>query len=140
MLSRQSGIIRYVWATAGVATPFGAVYCLLLCLLTDAIEAFGRLPSYGLFLTWGGVEDLFVLNSVVLGWASVVAWERMAGIAGAVLLLFALPSCIAAIGGGFVVALVFLPSLSDPVWEMAAYSLVSVLGASIVRVYLGKIL
>ena len=115
------------------------MYCLLLCLLSDAIEAFDRLPTYGLFLTWGGVEDLFVLNSVVLGWASVVACERTAGTAGVVLLLFVLPLCIAAIGGGFAVALVFVPCVSDAMWQMMVYSLVSVVGASILRVYLGEI-
>ncbi|MCH7704037.1 MAG: hypothetical protein IIB61_02910 [Planctomycetes bacterium] len=66
--------------------------------------------------------------------------ERRAGAVGPVVLLFALPCCFAAIGGGFAITSLFLGSLSDGMKEMLAYSLVSAVGASALRSYLANII
>ena len=109
-------------------------------MLRDAIEAFDKVSAYTNLSRWGGVEDLFVLSSGVLGWVSVAVCARTVGAAGPVLLLFALPSWMGAIGGGFAVAAALLACSCDGMWEMMTYSLVSVVGVSILRVYLSNIL
>ena len=81
-----------------------------------------------------------MLNSLVLGWVSAVVSERRTGAVGPVVLLCALPCCFAAIGGGFAVTPLFLGGLSGAMKEMLAYSLVSAVGASVLRSYLANIL
>ena len=110
------------WPLGLLALPFGTVYCLLLCFLSDSIEVYDELPGNS---EWGGVEVLFVLNSGVLAWVSVVVSERRTETEGFLALLFAFPWCFAAIGGGFAVALLFLGSLSDAMMEMLVFSVVS---------------
>lgn len=122
-----------------LAMPFGTVYCLLLYLFPDSIEAYVRMRTYTAISRWGGVERLFVLNSLVLGWVGAVVSERRAGAVGPVVLLFALPCCFAAIGGGFAISPLFLGGLSGAMKEMLAYSLVASVGASILRAYWGSI-
>ena len=138
----QNGIalLKRLWPLGLLAMPFGTVYCLLLYLFPDSIEAYVRMRTYTAFSRWGGVERLFVLNSLVLGWVGAVVSERRAGAVGPVVLLFALPCCFAAIGGGFAIASLFLVSLSGAMKEMLAYSLVSAVGASVLRSYLANIL
>lgn len=139
MFQRPIERLGISWSLGFIALPFGAVYCLLLCLFPDSIEAYVKMRTDVDFSTWGGVEVLFVLNSAGLGWASVVALERRTGAAGPVVLLLALPCCLAAIAGGFALAPLFLGSLSGAMREMLTYSLVSALVASVLRVYLGNI-
>lgn len=131
MFQNRIAILKRSWPLGVLALPFGTVYCLLLCLFPDSIDAYVKMRWY----TEGGVENLFVLNSAVLGWVSVVVSERRTGAAGFILLLIALPCCFVAIGGGFAIAPLFLGSLSDAMKEMLAYSLVSVVGAGAFRAY-----
>ena len=138
----QNGIVvlKRLWPLGLLALPFGAVCCLLLVLFPDSIEAYVQMRAYNIFSRWGGVERLFVLNSVVLGWVSVIVSERRTGAVGPVVLSFALPCCFVAIGGGFALSPLFLGSLSGAMREMLAYSLVSAVGASVLRAYLANIL
>lgn len=137
----QNGIafLKRLWPLGLLALPFGTVYCLLLYLFPDSIEAYVKMRAYTIFSRWGGVERLFVVNSLVLGWVSVIVSQRRTGAGGPVLLLFALLCCFAAIGCGFALAPVFLGGLSGAMREMLAYSLVSAVGASVLRAYLANI-
>lgn len=139
MLQNWIALLKRLWPLGLLAMPFGTIYCLLICLFPDSIEAYVKMRSYTAFSRWGGVERLFVLNSLVLGWVGAVVSQRRAGAVGPVVLLFALPCCVAAIGGGFAIASLFLGSLSDAMKEMLVYSLVSAVGASILRAYWGSI-
>ncbi len=140
MLYKTFAILKLSSPVAVVALPFGMGYCFLLCLFPDAIEAYDKMLDFTATSQWGGIEVLFSLNSGVLGWVTVVVAERRLGAARFVLLLMALPWCLASIGGGFALALLYIGSFSDPMWEMLAYSLVSAIGACAVRAYLSNIL
>lgn len=140
MFQEGIALLKRSWPLGLLALPFGAVYCLFLCLFPDSIEAYVEMRAYTQFSTWGGVQVLFLLNSVIIGWLSAVVSERSIGTVGAVALLLAVLCCLGAIGAGFCLAWFFLGSLSDPMWEMLAYSLVSAVGASALRTYLAGIL
>ncbi len=140
MFQKGLALLKLSWPLGVVALPFGTVYCLLLYLFPDSIDAYVKMRTYTVFSRWGGVEVFFVLNSAVLGWVSVVVSERRTGAARFILLLIALPWCFASIGGGFALAPLCLGRLSDAMWEMMAYSLVSVVCAGALRAYLGDIL
>lgn len=140
MFENGIALLKQSWPLGLLALPFGTVYCLLLYLFPDSIEAYVKMRAYTIFSRWGGVERLFVLDSLVLGWVSSVVSERRTGAVGPVVLLFALPCCFAAIGGGFAIASLFLGSLSDAMKEMLAYTLVSAVGASVLRSYLANVL
>lgn len=129
-------VFRISWPVGLAALPFGAVYCLLVCLFPDSIDAYAKMHAYTDFSTWGGIEVLFMLNSAVLGWVAVVVTVRRTGVAGFVLILIALPWCLASIGSGFAVAWLCVGSISDGVWPMLAYSLGSVVCASALRTYM----
>lgn len=136
MFHRPLKFLRISWPAGLVALPFGTVYCLLLCLFPDSIEAYAKVRVYTDFSGWGGIETLFALNSAILGWLSVVVAERRTSVAGFILLLMILPWCFASICGGFALASLWERSFSDAVWDMLACSLVSVVGASALRAYL----
>lgn len=136
MFHKPFRFLRISWPIGLVTLPFGTVYCLLLCLFPDSIDAYANMRVYTDFSTWGGIETLFALNSAVLGWLSVVVAERRTGVVGFVLLLMVLPWCFSSIGAGFALASLCVGSFSDAVWDMLAYSLVSVVGASALRAYL----
>ena len=102
----------------------------------DAIEASEELWMYLQSSHWGGPETLFVLNSSLLGWVSIVVLERWLGTVGNVVLLIAFPWCLATIAGGFALALVFVERVPGPIWNMVALSVISAVGASAVRTYL----
>ena len=140
MLHKAFEIMTLLWPVGLVALPFGMGCCFLLCLFPDAIEAYDKMRDFTATSQWGGIEVLFSLNSGVLGWVTVVVSERRLGAARFALLRMALPWCLASIGGGFALALLYIGSLSDSMWEMLAYSLVSAIGACAVRAYLGNIL
>lgn len=131
--------MKRLWPLGCAILLFGVVYCSLLCLFPDAIAAYVSMRLSTDVSTWGGIEDLFVLNSAVLGWVTVVVLDRRTGAVGFVLLLAAIPWCVASIGGGFALSALLLGGLSGPMWEMLLYSLVSVVAASALRSYLAKI-
>ena len=66
MFQKQLDFVERAWPLGLLALPFGILYCLLLCFLTDAIEASeqmrGSLSNY----EWGGVDSLFALTSGIL--------------------------------------------------------------------------
>ncbi len=66
------------WATL----PCAAIYCLLLCLLGDSIEAAATLESTLGVSTGEGPATLFAINSGIMGWASVTVLRKKLGITG----------------------------------------------------------
>lgn len=132
-------LVRRSWPVGVVALLFGSVYCSLVCFLTDGIDAFDKMSAFMVTSRWGGVEDLFLLNSIALGWVSVVVSETRTGTAGFVPLLMALAWCLVSIGGAFALGSLWLGRFSGPMWGMVAYSVLPVLGAAGVRCYLGNI-
>jgi len=139
MLCKTFEIMKLSWPLGLLALLFGMVYGLLLWSFPDAIEAYGTMRDYTAISQWGGIEVLFVLNSGVLGWVTVVVAERRMEAARFVLLPMAAPWCLVSIGGGFAFALLNIGSLSAAMMEMLAYSLGSAVGASILRAYWGSI-
>jgi len=93
------------------------------------------LSSYTAFNTWGGLEDLFAIVSVLLGWTSVVAVERALGRTGMILLPVVLATCFAAIGGGFILSLRLVELHILGVWQLLVVSTVVAGLASVVRLY-----
>lgn len=140
MLQKGIVILKRSWPLGFVALPFAIVYCFLLCFFADAIEASYEMRAFTITSEWGDVDVLFMIASIALGWVGVVVSERRTGAERLVPLVMAVPWCLASIGGGFVLARLFLVSLSDPMWEMLAYSLVSAVGTSALRAYLPDII
>ena len=129
MFQNGFALLKLSFSLAVVALPFGIVYCLLICLFPDAIEAFGAMRHYVSFSRWGGIENLFVLNSLLMGWVTIIVLERTVGSTGHILFAIALPCWVAAIGGGFASGAFFAERVPDTMWELLVYSLVSVVCA-----------
>jgi len=140
MFQKPLEFVERAWPLGLVAAPFGLVYCLLLCVFGEAIEASGQMRDYLANYDWGGVETLFALNSGLLGWVGIVVAGYRFGVTGPYLLWIALPWCFAAIGGGFALALLFLESLPGSMWEMILFCLVFMIGTAVFRVYLDDVL
>ncbi len=138
----RSGItlLKRSWPLGLLAIPFAAVCCLLLVCLSESIEARAQMSDFSGHFSWRGVETLFFLNAFVLGWVSVVVSERRLGAVGPSVLLFALPCCFAAIGGGFALSLWSLDDFTTAMKEMLALSIAAGAGACILRVYVADLL
>ena len=129
-------VIKLAWPLALVALVFGLVYCALLCFFSEAIEAYAKLRDDNVIRSSRpGIVTLFVFNSGVLAWASVVLAERRTGIAGLFLSLLTLPWCLGSVSGGFAFALLFVETITNPMWEMLAWSLVSVVVVSAIQAW-----
>jgi hypothetical protein len=136
MFQKQVDFAERVWPLGLVALAFGLVYCLLLCVFEEAIEASEKMRDYLANYEWGGAEALFALNSGLLGWVSIVVAEYRFGISGWWLFLITLPCGFAAIGGGFVLALLLAERLPSSAWEIILLCLVFMIGTGAFRVYL----
>lgn len=140
MFEKQLNFLERAWPIGLVALPFGLVYCLLLCVFGEAIEASGQMRGFLANYEWGGVDALFALTSGILGWTSIAVTGYRFGITGAWLLLIALPWCLTAIVGGFALAELIIDRLPGPVWELVVCCLVWMIGTCIFRVYLDDVL
>jgi len=127
--------LKRSWSVGFVALPCAIVNTVLICVLPDSIEAYAEFWRYLALDRWGGPETLFMINSGVLGWVSIVVLERKLGTVGMVVFLIALPWCLAAIAGGFALGVLFVEHVPGPIWDMVGYSVVSAVGASAVRTY-----
>jgi hypothetical protein len=87
-----------------------------------------------------GPDDLFLLNSVLLGWASAAAAERRIDATGTGLVMIAVPFCLAAIAGGFGLAAILLAPLPGVSGELLIFCAICTVGAAIVRANLGDFL
>ena len=117
-----------------VALFFGSVYVLLLRVFRGSIEAYSELSAFTATGEWGGPETLFTGVSVLLGLLNVWVLERRLG-TGFTLLRISIPFCIATIGTSFAVArIIFGPPVAGML-DMLVYSLVSAIGACVIRVY-----
>lgn len=125
-----------LWPLALLTLPFAAVFCILLISLPEAIEASGTLHDR----KWGNTDTLFMLNAGLLGWCSVAAAERNRGTIGFVILLYAIPCCIAAIALGYGAASLKLDGLSAGMWRTLYYSLGAAGGISLIRTYLAELM
>jgi hypothetical protein len=128
-----AALLKRSWPVSLVTVPCGAVYCLLLWLFPEALDALENLPSSLLWGQWGGIETLFLLDSLILGWASVVVLEHVLGMTGRVVLLIAVMSCIIAVGGGFALARVILGPLPGNPSEMVAYCIATTIVSAACR-------
>lgn len=89
--------------------------------------------------TWGGVEVLFMMNAVGLGWGTVAYTERRTGASGIPVALAALAWSSAALGAGFFVVAIFSPISNAALAEMLMLSVILWLGATAVRTYFADV-
>lgn|GEM_PF-2872490 len=115
------------------------VFCLLLWGFRDSIEVYVSTPGLLGSSTWGGVEVLFMMNAVGLGWGTVAYTERRTGASGIPVALAALAWSSAALGAGFFVVAIFSPISNAALAEMLMLSVILWLGATAVRTYLADV-
>ena len=133
--------LRLSWPVGFVAVPVGVGYSLLLCFFGDAIEAAEELDEFLFFSQWGGPETLFFLNSILLGWISIVVLEHRLGIAGSVLWAISLACWVGAIGGGFALGAFLSESIRwGATLDLIVLCTVSVACAGGFRIYLSDLL
>jgi len=130
---------KLAWPVAFVALPCALMICLLVWLFPDAIEAYGEFRTYLNYARWRGPGLLFMLNSAVLGWVSIVVLERKSQTVGIVVFLATLPWCLASIAGGFALSVYLVDHVPGSIGEMVAYSVVSAVGASAFRTHLQNV-
>ena len=124
------------WPVGVAALPFGLGCCFLVCFFPNAIEVYEEMEMYLVTSRWGGIETLFMLNSGVLGWVSVVVLEHRLGTVGTIVLLISLPWSLLAIAGGFGLGLLFVDPAPGSIWDMVGFSALAAVGASGLRTYL----
>jgi len=125
-----------LWPLALLTLPFAAVFCILLISLSEAIEASGTLHNW----QWGNTDTLFMLNAGLLGWCGVAAAERNRSTIGFMILLYAIPCCVAAIAIGYGVASLILDGLSVGMWRTLYGSLGVAVVMSLIRTYLADLM
>ncbi len=133
MLYKSFELVQLSWPLGLVVLCSGIVYCGLLSVFPDAIDAFRSMRGYVIGSDWGAIETLFSMAAGVSGWISVVVAQRRLDANKLALFLVGLLCCVASIGLGFGSAAVFVGLHSDSVWEMMMYSLVSGAGACAFR-------
>ena len=124
-------LLRRGWPVVLVIVPFGVIYCLLLCFLSEAIVAEEHVDHF-----WDpGPEMLFTFNSLLLGWVTVVILEHRFGATGLSVFLLAVPCWAVAIGAGFALAALVSEDLPAPPSSYALYCSVSTICAGALRIY-----
>lgn len=103
-----------------VTLPCAAVYCLMLCLLGDSIKAADALDTTLGSSSGDGPMTLFMINSGVMGWASVAVLRKRIGITGKTLFALGLIHWPVAIAGGFIAAWLILGTFSTNAFELGA--------------------
>lgn len=119
-----------------VAVPFGAIYTLMLCCLSDAVDVEHEVISWQ---AQGGPSTLFLMNSGALGWAVVVVTEKTLGFVGRVGFVVALVPWALAIGGGFALAALLCASIPDSTVGLALICAVATLVTGAFRTWLADL-
>jgi len=129
-------LLKLSWPLVLVGVPFGIIYCLLFRLFPNAIELSDEFRSELFFSAGGGPNTLFGLNSLVLGWVSIVVLEHRSGIVGPFLLVIGFPYWGIAIGGGFALGVFYLGRIPNSTGELIAFCLVCVILSAGVRSFI----
>lgn len=124
------------WPVGFVVILCGIVYCVLLCLFCDAIEAADEFTTG---TGEGGPLTLFLITSLLLGWGTVAVLEYRLGVTGSRLWVIALPWWAASIGGGFAAASFLAGRLPAPVSELCVLCAVSAGCTGAYRIYFSDI-
>ena len=115
MIARILFILKLYWPMILLAVPFALVYAVLLDFFTEAIEIEDSLTITDSLWWKDGPHTLFITNSAVLGWVSVVVVRTWVAIGGPLLFLISLPCCLLAIDSGFAFGLFLTGSQSDAI-------------------------
>lgn len=99
MIKNFAELLKLSWPVFLISIPFGLLHCFLICYFRESLDAADNLQIY-FADAWGGADVLLVINSGLLGWASIGLLERKLGLNGFILFPFALLIWILAIGGG----------------------------------------
>ena len=130
------------WVLALVSLPFGLVYCFLLCLLRQSLQAEASewLNTYVSISQWGGPTTLFALNAGILGWVCAAVASKRLGEIGTFVLLPVLLWGVLATAGGFFLSTIFVQSAPGVFWKLISLCVLVMAASAGIRACLDETL